>query len=332
MTSLLISVALAVAAPVPKDDKAEREFREKVDAARDRAVKYLKDNQGPNGNWEGNAVANLGGLQGGSTALAVLALLEAGTEPKDPAVAKAVDYLLGLNPDKTYVISLQTQALARVDAKKHAKLIQANADWLMERAIVKEKKLRGWSYPAGEITDNSNTHFAIVALHAAAQAGAKVDADIWPQIRDYYAASQKRDGGWQYTGAEVGAAPSTQSMTLAGLLGLAIAVKYDKKAKGPDAAFDKGMKALLSANFGAGKSVGYDLFTTAELGRALGATEFKSDKLARAWYREGVDKLVKNQQPDGSFKAGEHGIDATMPIVSTACGLYFLGPPAPAKK
>jgi hypothetical protein len=330
MTPLLISLALA-AAPVPKDDKADREFREKVDAARDKAVKYLKEKQGRDGSWE-SVTANLAGLNGGTTALAALALLEAGTDPKDPAVANAVDYLLGLKLDKTYVISLQTQVLARVDAKKHAQLIQANADWLMGKAIIKEKKLRGWSYPAGEITDNSNTHFAIMGLHAAAQAGAKVDADIWQQIRDYYAATQKKDGGWQYTGTDVGAAPSTQSMTLAGLLGLTIAVKYDKKAKGPDAAFEKGMKALLTENFGDGKSVGYDLFTTAELGRALGTTEFKSDKLGKAWYREGVEKLVKNQQPDGSFKAGERGIDANMPVISTAAGLYFLGPPAPAKK
>ena len=118
-------------------------------------------------------------MEGGCSQLATLALLEAGVPAKDPAVAKAVEYLVKLEPKKTYVVSLQTQVLARADPKKHAKQIQKNADWLIEKAVRKDGKLEGWSYPGHDLTDNSNTHFAVVALHAAAQAGAKVDAKIW---------------------------------------------------------------------------------------------------------------------------------------------------------
>jgi hypothetical protein len=329
MTSLLVSMALAVAAPVPKEDKEDREFREKVTAAREKAVKFLKDKQRQDGTWEDNNAA-LTGMTGGQTALAALALLEAGAEPKDPVVAKAVEYLAALKPERTYVVSLQTQVLVRADAKKHAKQIQTNADWLMEKAIVREKRLEGWSYPSNVVGDNSNTLFAIMALHAAAQAGAKVDATIWQKVRDYYAATQKKDGGWSYV--NVGDPTTSQSMTLAGLLALTVATKYDPQAKGPDPAFEKGMELLLGGKFGDGKSVGYDLFITAEFGRALGTNEFKADKRAKAWYREGVEKLVKAQQADGSFKIGERGIDTNQPVLSTASGLYFLGPPVPGKK
>jgi hypothetical protein len=325
MTAFLASLALAVAAPVPKD-KADDEFLKKADTARVKAVKYLKAKQDKEGSWEPVRMQEIVGQKGGVTALATLALLEAGVPANDPAIAKAVEFLLALKPDKTYVVSLQTQVFARVDAKKYVKEIQATTDRLLENAKYKNGKLQGWSYPMNEIADNSNTHFAIVGLHAAAQAGAKVDAEIWRKIRDYYAQTQQTNGGWPYH--NLGDTEATSSMTTAGLLALAIAVKYDKNAKEPDPAFEKGMKCLLNGDgLGAGKSVAYDLFTVAELGRALGTDEFKSGKLTKAWYREGVEMVAKGQQEDGSVKIGERGIDKSYPIYATACVLFFLGPP-----
>jgi hypothetical protein len=263
------------------------------------------------------------------TALAALGLLEAGVPANDPAVTKAVTYLAKLPLDKTYVVSLHAQVLARVGAKKYAKEIQADADWLLKQAIRKADKLQGWSYPANAIADNSNTHFAVMGLHAAAQAGAKVDETIWRDLRDYFAATQQADGGWTYhNGGD--RTPST-SMTVNGLLGLTIAAKYDKQAKGPAPAFEKGMATLLDRKrheLGDGKSEFVGWMTIAELGRALGSNEFKSGKLTRAWYREGAEKMVKAQQEDGSLKAGVRGIDGGQPVITTACGLYLLGPPA----
>jgi hypothetical protein len=328
MTSLLLTLAVALAAPVPLDDKAGRELREKVDAARAKAVKYLKEQQDKEGSWEGVALNQLAGLKGGVTALAALGLLEAGVPANDPAVTKAVTYLVKLPPDKTYVVSLQTQVLARVDAKKYAKEIQANADWFMDKAIRKGGMLQGWSYPANAIADNSNTHFAVMGLHAATQAGAKVDGIIWRDIRDYFAATQQKGGGWTYHNGGTDRL-TTRSMTTAALLGLAVAAKYDKQAKGADPAFEKGMATLLGENkFGDGKSIGYELLTEAELGRALGSNEFKSGKMTKAWYREGAEKVVKGQQEDGSLKTGDQSGLVAHPVITTACGLYLLGPPA----
>jgi hypothetical protein len=332
MTSLLCAFTLTVAAPVP-EDKPDAEFQKKIDTARAKAVKYLKDKQDKEGSWEGIVLGDIAGLKGGVTALAALSLLEAGVPVNDPTVAKAVEYLLKVKPEKTYAVSLQTQVLARVDAKKYAKEIQANADWLMETAITKENKLRGWSYPyKGAAGDNSNTHFAVMGLHAAAQAGAKVDPKIWQKIRDYFADTQKADGNWTYH-SQSDVTPS-HSMTVVGLLAITVATKYDKQAKGPDPAFEKGMKILLSGKLGElgdGKSIFVSWMTTAELGRAIGSTEFKSGKMTKAWYREGAEKLLKTQKEDGSLsEAGEdkRGIDAEQFIITTACGLYFLGPPA----
>jgi hypothetical protein len=77
------------------------------------------------------------------------------------------------------------------------------------------------------------------------------------------------------------------------------------------------------------KSTMYNMMAVAELGRLLGKTEFKSGDKTRAWYREGVQLLLKEQKEDGSIVAGKQ-IDGT-PHLSTAFGLYFLGPPAKQK-
>src|SRR5262249_54037580 len=208
MTALMLSAALAIAAPVPKD-RSDEEFERKVNVARASAVRFLKDQQQKDGSWEGQVLKTLAGMDGGTTALATLALLEAGVPANDPAVAKAVEYLLALKPDKTYVVSLTLQALARTKEAKHLPRIQTLPDWLLREAITKDGKLEGGSYPTNAVADGSNTPFAVMGLHAAAQAGAKVDAEIWQKIRDMYARTQQRDGGWVYHNA--GDTKSTRS-------------------------------------------------------------------------------------------------------------------------
>jgi hypothetical protein len=323
MTAFLLTATLSLA---EAQENPQAALDEKTAAARQKAIEFLKGQQTREGHWE-TAVLNLLEMEGGCTGLATLALLEAGVRAKDPAVAKAVEYLVKLEPKKTYVVSLQTQVLARADAKKHAAQIQKNADWFLEKAIRKDGKLEGWSYPGHDLTDNSNTHFAVVALHAAAQAGAKVDGKIWEQIRDLYARSQSASGWGYYNDRSFGGERATLSMTTCGLVGLTLAAKNEKNAKVPDADFEKGMAALLKMDGGASKSEGYNRMATAELGRALGVEEFKSGKAGRAWYREGAEKLLREQNQDGSFTGRPNSIDGT-PVLSTAFGLYFLGPPA----
>ena len=322
MTAFVLSAMLAVAAPVPEDvKKAEAQFQKDVEKARARAVEYLKKQQKPDGTWEGDPPSFLVGMKGGTTALVALALLEAGVPANDAAIAKAVDYLVKLEPETTYVVSLQTQVLARTGEKKYLPRIQKNADWLLEKALRKADKIEGWSYPTNKIPDNSNTHFAVMALHAAARAGAKIDAKVWEQIRDLYERTQLKNGAWTYY-PEHG--EGSFSMTICGVLGLAVAVKYDKNAKESGEAFTKGMGAMIDLRASSGKSEMYRLFATAELGRVLGGTEFKAGKKEWAWYREGAVMLLKKQNEDGSWKL-ERSFD-DVPVLSTAFGLYFLGP------
>jgi hypothetical protein len=327
MLALLIGASFAVAAPVPTDDAAEKALRAKVDAARPKMVKFLKDSVGKDGTWEGTPGAVFE-LKGGTTALVALALLDAGVPANDAVFEKALPFLAKQTPEKTYCVSLATQALARADAKKYAKEIQANADWLMKKAILKNEKLAGWSYPLDGLpsTDGSNTHFALAALHVAQTAGAKVDAKLWGNVRDLYARTQNRDGSWSYTNGGALGRPPSESMTVAGLFALALADKHDKPAE-PTPAFAKGMVAFLRAKELGGKNEGCVLFTHAELGRALGTAEFKHEKQSRAWYRENAERVFKAQAENGSVKFNkEYGI-GTGTVVDTAFALFALGPP-----
>jgi hypothetical protein len=323
MFALLMGASFAVAAPVPKID-TDKELRAKVDAARPKMVKFLKDSIAKDGTWEAGALGDGIGMHGGTTALVVYALLDAGVPPNDAVFEKALPFLAKLEAEKTYVVSLATQALARADAKKYAEKIQANADWLMGKAITKNEKLAGWSYPipGAPGTDGSNTHFALAALHTAHAAGAKVDAKLWGNVRDLYVREQTREGGWNYASG-LGRQP-TASMTASGALALALAAKHDKPAD-PNPALAKALALLVSGKSAESKNDACLLFTQAELGRALGSAEFKHEMKARAWYRENAERVFKAQADNGSVKL-EKGLGSTA-MTDTAFALFALGPP-----
>jgi RNA polymerase sigma factor (sigma-70 family) len=311
---------------VPKE--TQERFEKTEAATRMRGIDFLKRKQTKEGNWEEVTIGALTDMEGGVTALVTLALLEAGVSAKDVAIRKAVDYLVKLPPKKTYVVGLQTRVLARVDAKKHEEQIQTNVDWLLENALKKDNKLQGWSYPTNTIADGSNTHFAVMGLHVAAEAGAKVDKKVWKQIQDIYINTQK-NGGWSYT--SIANEQPSRSMTVCALVGLLIASKHDKGAQVPDSAFEKGLKVLVLPvpwEYEGATSTAYAMVAVAELGRIYGSNEFKVGNKTWEWYRMGTETLIKSQAEQGNFEIGRrNGVDAN-PILSTASGLYFLGPPA----
>jgi RNA polymerase sigma factor (sigma-70 family) len=319
------------AAPIasPNPDDAGR--LEKAAAnARTRAINYLKLKQATDGSWEDNGLVSLTDMEGGVTAVTTLALLESGVTPSDRAIVKAVQYLLQVPRKKTYVVSLQTQILARVDAKKHLKRIQENADWLIKTMLKDGEKLQGWSYPGNGIGDGSNTHFAVMGLHAAAEAGATVEEKLWKQIAEHYV---KTSGpkGWRYHPDPQLKDLATNSMTACALVGLAVAARHQKEAKPLDPCFEHGLKLLADGNLENSLSTGYALMVIAELGRLRETKRFQVGDQTWEWYQSGAEKVIKSQNQEGAFVLGKKGIDAQQPL-ATAFGLYLLGAPEPAPK
>ena len=181
-------------------------------AAIERGVAYLKREQLPRGRWN-----EMGGYEGGVTALCTLALLNSGVGPDDPVVRQALTYLRGLQLDKTYTVSLQTMVLAAAEPKKDMVLIGRNVRWLEQNQIKEGPRKGAWSYP-GPGGDNSNAQFAILALYDAQRVGAQVNRQTWELAADYWRRTQNDDGSWGYVPGDTG----TGSMTCAGIGGLAI--------------------------------------------------------------------------------------------------------------
>jgi hypothetical protein len=226
---LLASTATVVGADLSPDD---------VRNALALGVRYLKSSQHANGTW-----SNYPGQEGGITALCTLALLNAGENPQEEHVKKALDYLRELRPTTTYVVSLQTMVLCRATPAADQDVIGRNVDWLEETQLKNNPTDRkgGWSYgtmPSERpgAGDGSNSQFAMLALYEAGRAAESgqikvtIHRETWERIHHYWMINQRdEDGAWGYYKPMDG----TGSMTCAGIAGLVISgdVLHEPDAK-----------------------------------------------------------------------------------------------------
>ncbi len=308
--------------------------QEAVNDSIDRAVSYLERQQ-KRGHWSST---HDGRYPGGATALCALALLNAGAAPDDPAIRDALDVLRGMGkPNNTYVASLQTMVFSLAAPKKDRGLIRRNAQWLQEIQLKRGTDRGGWTYGDSQRqqpADNSNSQFALLALHEAARVGIDVQRDVWKNAFEYWAKRQKTDGSWPYRvqGASLG------SMTSAGISSLVIASKSLSKgdawlANGKvlccglhsnDDGIQRGLEWLgrsftVKSNPGAGtRHLSYYLYGLERVGR-LSAQRFIG---AHDWYREGAEHLVQTQNLSGSWGVtrGANSNEA----IDTAFGVLFL--------
>jgi hypothetical protein len=259
MAGLVVLLVLLWAVPpraaepaAPREDLAQ-----KVEQAINRAVKFLRDTEKGRGHWERAVDFNVI-VPDGMSALATLALLYAGVSPQDEMLQRSLKHLRDREPEaggRTYVVSLQTMVYALANQPEDKERLQRCVNWLLEARIQrrgdKKNDLLGWTYhkPQGQgtVADNSNTQYAVLALHEAFQAGATVEPEVWEQIRDLYLGTMIRDGGgaepaggWSYRPGQT--TGITLTMTTAGVCNLMIAdmnLKASKlqgvpKCDGPD--------------------------------------------------------------------------------------------------
>jgi hypothetical protein len=190
-----------------------------VSAAIEGGVAFLEKQQRPDGRWSEFEIE-----PGGVTALCALALLRCGRTLDDPSVSKALAYLNGLpDPDRTYNTSLTIMALIEADSNKYFDKISKLASGLQSRQAKKGVNKGGWSYRAQEVgrADNSNTHFALFALHKAQEIGVQVNDQTWWLAHTYWTQKemQSLSGGYAYG---VKLPDPTGSMTCAAITSLLI--------------------------------------------------------------------------------------------------------------
>lgn len=244
-TAILAMVAtLAPAARAEVDN-------DKIDAAADRAVAFLKSNQSRQGYWVYNAPTDVENNIG-ATSLAGLALLESNVRHDDPVLVAAANNVraAGHSLSRTYGICLAILFLDRYGEAKDKGLIRTLAlrlaagqnqndggwsyqcptlsgaqetFWMGElKKFQKAKDFAGSGQAGGNASDNSNTQFAVLAMWVARQHGIPVEYPLF-KAEWHFRSTQGADGGWGYGGSTGLATGSTPSMTCSGLLGLAVA-------------------------------------------------------------------------------------------------------------
>lgn len=292
---------------------------EQVRTAIDNGVRALKRLQSPRGDWADRH------YPGGETCLATLAVLHAGAAPDSPAVARAIACIRNVSNQYTYVTSLKIMVLALADAKRYRADIVDAARWLV--AAQQEAGLWGYTQAAGS-WDNSNSQFALLGLHAAAEAGFTVPPAVWQRARQRLHAIQNRDGGFGYRSEP----ESYGSMTAAGvadliILGGSVAAPQEKgfqDGAAPNCGRYAGSKSLidglnwLGRNFEAnanprrgGQWVYYWLYAVERCGILSGRRFFGRHD----WYRAGAEHFVRTQRADGTWGGT---------VSDTAFGVLFL--------
>ncbi len=306
-----------------------------VREAIDRGVQFLRRSlRGHHDGWPEHP-----SQAGGLPALCALAVLNSGVEPSDPELARAIDRLRRLgNPERTYATSLQTMVFCIAEPGRDRLLIRRNVAWLEEAQFRTGPFAGGWSYSDTKDQgrpDNSNSQFALLALHEAQQIGIPVSPRAWALASKYWLSQQNADGSWEY----VQDAPSG-SMTCAGIASVLITNNHLSKgdasvlndqviccgAQDKDQAAEQGIE-WLARNFTVARNPmakmrgpapwhHYYLYALERVGRMSGRRFIGRHD----WYREGAEFLVRQQDPlDGSwpplFEQKE---------ISTSMALLFL--------
>ncbi len=280
---------------------------EQVRRAIERGVDYLKSTQLEGGGWGEHP-----GEPGGATSLCLLALLNSGVPVSDPTVQRGLAYLRqpGLDPQRTYSVSLMLMVLAMAEPERDRPLIQRCATWLQDAQTIQGRQAGAWSYSGRSegSGDSSNAQFALLALYEAEQLGIAVRGDVWTLARDYWRSLQNDDGSWGYRQREP---DPSGSMTCAGLSSTIIAngrlnppeasiVNGKVQCCGPvsvEPYLDKGLQWLgdrfsVDRNPSGGASTYYYYMYGMERVGRLSGQRFIG---RRDWYREGADALVRRQ-------------------------------------
>jgi hypothetical protein len=319
LPGLITSATILLFTPAaPAQQVTGDEVRLAVEAAKS----YLLGKQSADGTWIPYR------FPGGTTAMATLALLNAGLEPDEPRMQRAIEAVRGIPLKHTYVVCLKIQALVAADPSAHRADLQAATNWLAKAQHA--NGMWGYGQKTRGHTDFSNSQFALLGLHEAANAGIPVPRTVWRKAERAWRQGQRKDGGWGYV---PNAPRSTGSMTTAGIASLyitgnSLAMLVGRRPGDPDPPccgkyatyrpIARGL-AWLSQHFSVARNPGaggwyfYYLYGLERVGILSGLQHIGPHD----WYRQAAARLIRMQKQNGSWKE-------INPIVDTAFALLFL--------
>jgi hypothetical protein len=197
--------------------------------------------------------------------------------------------------------------------RKQAKLVYDGLSPALKGIPALKPPVRDEDMPKGDPTDNSNTQFATLGLWAAGRHGVPMERAL-ALLAKRFQFSQTKSGGWAYNYMPHPAGGETESMTGAGLLGLAVGHGLTADLKGSDLMevredplVEKGMtrlaeyiaqqprapktgKVAIPANH-------YFMWSVERVGMLYGRKTIGDQE----WYPWGASVLVQTQTKDGSW-------------------------------
>ena len=308
---------------------------QEIDNAITKAKQYLYSQQ-RDGDWEWARpqLTDLGGgpkTEGGISALALWALLEAGEKRTDPRLSKAIDALIeDRNPSPSvYASGTRTQMLATLPQQDRVQKALQRERALLLRSLHSKADARGfygYAHYGEEAWDLSISQFGVLGMWSIDEVGFPAPNSYWAIVDRSWRNVQRADGGWSYkTAGNAAETTETLSMTAAGVATLFLINDFKGgDGKGEDPSIVKGIDWIEShfdqmnnpqaPTFTMGYFLAQTFWGLERVGLASGYKYFgKLD-----WYDAGADLLIKQQKPDGSWE-GKTGI-----IVDTSFALLFL--------
>ena len=160
---------------------------------------------------------------------------------------------------------------------------------------------------------SEDTWSAVLALHAASQAGARVEEGTWKEIRACYLRTQNPDAGWSDSRA------TCARICVLLITAQELRLEGDEHVRPVTQAVD-----YLASHFSLPPDGGaFDLLATLACVRELAGKDLpaaQQDAL-RACSQKGVEFLLKEQAQDGSWGVGKAN---GTPMLHTSCALIFL--------
>ncbi|QQE12775.1 DUF4159 domain-containing protein [Planctomycetota bacterium] len=288
---------------------------EQVQQAIAQIQEFLFKQQNDKGTWEGR---HSGEYPGGETAIVTYALLTSGISPQDPRLERALDYLLNVDMDRTYSLSLRAHCLAAMPGAYAGKLTHdANA-------LIGIQNAGRFGYHKGRNGfDHSNTQYGILGLWEYSKRGGTPAPNMWQNVINHFESTQNRDGGWPYNAT----GSSTESMTAAGLTSLLVA--QERLHKNNDVVDEELRDAILrgitwldvkarNKSGLVGGSKMYDLYSVERVAMACGIKMFGG----RDWFEAGAEHILKRTSSIGAVNNGGSLNGGT--VVNTSFALLFL--------
>lgn len=302
---------------------------ETVDHAVERATAWLLAQRNEFGHW-----TQPGHEQdrhwAGDTALATLALIVAGQDPRSAALTAALDWLSAQKLNGTYTYAARAYTLSLVPGDTYRERLEQDLAWLLAGVWPQSSDIPGaYDYEAAPSNrtrgrwDNSVTQFGTLGVWLASDAGLRVPDEYWQIVGGHWLRTQGDDGGWGYQGGD----RASGSMTAAGVASLHIVLDqlYADRVRAAVpvlAGIHHGMN-WLGREYGEMNPHGsnewqyYYLFGVERVGRASGRKYFGE----KDWFEDGAAFLLRRQRADGSWP----GYGSNMSTLrNTAFALLFL--------